>query len=336
MKIENSPLKTQNIQFKTNAYVKQITKPITNSKVGKNLTLLDINCFQTYILARKFSFITEEKEIQELFQFQGKNFLAKAFEFLVTKLNIRSDLTPVLDLAPPKDPVQFAYLPQNNIILTPHNIENFNNIQIFTLLRHELQHYQQNMLMRRDDEIGEKLPTKYADKIIEIMQNNALENLVNSSFEELSEKNNLTPEQKEFYKICDYFIKKDDIEGFFAVFEPLKEIYKNEWIKVRNALLKEYGPLTPKEKEKAQAYYDDFFNIDYYNEDGSINTAKHITTGIEYEANIAAEYTTHQLFNKDCFFKTIKDTSLKFINSENKDVQKLLSETVEDVRQKLK
>ena len=37
-----------------------------------------------------------------------------------------------------------------------------------------------------------------------------------------------------------------------------------------------------KEKEKAQAYYDDFFNIDYYNEDGSINTAKHITTGLEY------------------------------------------------------
>lgn len=334
MKIQNLTPQTQNTQFKSNAYVKQLTKPITNTKVAKNLTMLDVNSFQAYMIARRFSINTNEKEVKDLFKFQGEEFLAKAFDFLIEKLNINKKFIPLLGKSSPEDPVQFSYLSKNNIILTPYEIENYPNIQIFQLLRHELQHYQQNMLMLRDDEIGKNLPTIYANKIIDEMQCKAIAILENSSYEELAKNNNLAPEEAEFYKACDYFIKRDDVDGFIAIFEPLRETYKNEWTKIRENLLAEYGQLTPIEKERAQAYFNDFSNIEYYNKDGSVNLAKHISTGIEFEANIASDYTIHQIFGNNCFFKIIKDATLQFISAEDKTTKKLLDDTLEEVKRK--
>lgn len=334
MKIQNLTPQTQNTQFKSNAYVKQLTRPIANTKVCKNLTELDKNSFHTYMIARRFPLITTEKEIKELFNFQGEEFLTKAFDFLTEKLNINKNFLPYIQKSEPNALVPFSYIAKNNIITVPNNIENCSNIYIFTALRHELQHYQQNLIMLRDDKIGEKLPTVYADMIVEDMQNNAISLLEKSSYEELSKKYSLTPEQAEFYKTCDYYIKNDDVDGFIEIFEPAREIYKNNWENFRYNLLKEYGPLLPTQKERAQAYFNDFFNIEYYNKDGSINRAKHLTTGIEFEANVAAEYAIHQIFNKSCYFKTIKDSALQLINTNDNDSKQLLDDIVEEVIKK--
>lgn len=334
MKIQNITTRSQNIQFKTNPYVKQLTMPIADTKVCKNLTELDKNIFRTYIFARKFPFVTTEKEVQELFKFQGEEFLKKAYNFLAEKLDIDKSILPVIKKNNPEDPVAFVYHAKNNLIMVAPNIENFTNIQIFAFLRHELQHFQQNMIMLRDDEIGEKLPKYYAQKIISEDQNNAIALLENSSFEELSKKFPLTPEQAEFYKTCDTYIKNDDIDGFIEIFKPLHDIYTNEWNKVRKFVLEKYGPLNPTEKLRAQAYFEDFSDIQYYNEDGSINLAKHMTTNIEFEANIASEYAIHQMFNKDCYFKTLKFASLQFLNSKNNDEKKLLEDVIEETRKK--
>jgi hypothetical protein len=67
-------------------------------------------------------------------------------------------------------------------------------------------------------------------------------------------------------------------------------------------------------------YFKDFFNIKYYNEDDTLNLAKHMTTAIELEANVASDYAIHQMFSKDCYFKTLKNQTLDLISSENEEV----------------
>ena len=334
MKIQKLNTQNQKIQFKANPYVKQMTMPITDTKVCKNLTQIDKNTFVSYVFAKQFSFSTTEKEIQELFKLQGENFLEKAYKFLANKLNIDEKILPTIQKNIPEDPNPFSYISKNNTILIAPNIEEYPNIQIFACLRHELQHFQQNVLMLRDDEIGEKLPTIYAKKLVNDLQDNTIALLEKSSFEELSKKVSLTPEQAEFYKTCDTFIKNDDVDGFIEFFEPLYNVYINEWNKIRDIALEKYGPLTPKEKIKAQSYFKDFFNIKYYNEDDTVNLAKHMTTAIELEANVASDYAIHQMFSKDCYFKTLKNQTLDLISSENEDTKKLLDDIIKETRNK--
>ena len=86
--------KSNNIQFQSSQLVKELTRVIPDTKVCKNLTVVDRKAFYSYIYTMQFKMKTTAEEIKKLFSFDGDEFFNKAYLFLAQKLNISEELIP--------------------------------------------------------------------------------------------------------------------------------------------------------------------------------------------------------------------------------------------------
>ncbi len=326
MKIAAINSYNSNVNF-TGINISKLTEFLPDTKVSKGLTQLDKNFFQTYIEMPKYKINITPQEIDKLSEFEGEEFFTKSYELLTQKLGLPDSILPPLikaDLSG-KGNAFMAYLPVNNIIaLDPKRLAGQKKIDIFSLLRHELQHFNQNLQIFRHEEIGKKAIDTLTEKFIE-QEKNTLK-ILSSQFsqDQMLELVKANGGDTDYIKTYFKLSEANDKKGLDNLFNRAGEQYKEQVTDLRNKIISAAGEikkdssLTP----KIQAIYDEFNTIGYFNPDGSLDYLKYFNSGIEKDAIMAQTMAGFQFSKEGCFMKFAKAQFNEGTNT--KEVQELL------------
>lgn len=325
--------KSNNIQFQSSQLIKELTRVIPDTKVCKNLTVIDKRAFHSYIYTMQFKIKTTAEEIKNLFSFDGDEFFNKAYHFLAQKLNIPEELIPpIIHLGQDNPERPCAYSPAQNVIIRNKDLSQFTKPQIYNIIRHELQHFLQNMSVLRHEIIGDIAVDKYsvqkAEQIKEGFKNLLKQNLAVEDFKSIA--------GEDLWSVQVYSYLKDlkdkngtvdvdkELEGVDKEFKPYIEALKKMAIDKMGMIKND-----SKEGEKAEACFNDFCNIGYYNSDGKIDMYKYVNSFIEYDALMAGEKAEFELNkDKECFFKKLKDAGLAVEKAMSKEQFEIFEQSV--------
>lgn len=313
---------SQTQTFHGNRVAKALTLVNPDSKVSKGLTRLDAAVAQAYVRSIPYRLGVTVNEVNTLKQFDGDSFLFASFDFLGHKLgfsrNIRPQMQIVDDIV---GGVHMAYLPlYNRVLCSKSTISKMPRENVFGLIRHEYQHYIQNVNALRHETFGEEVVNIMCQNNIKMQKD-----VINKLFEQFS-----IDQIKEIYKespeSLDYimYIKKTMDSGDEKLVDDLFEIigqdYRQSLTEYRMNVIKELGvikkdsAMTPKIKRD----FEELQNVGYYNPNGTIDFSRYFASGIEDEA-IKAQTAAELGFEPGiCGFKQIKDATLNDLVQKNK------------------
>ena len=307
----------------------KLTEVIPGTKVCKNLTQLDRNLFRAYIDLKPYMMGISPKEIAELNKLDGDDFVIGSYELLTKKLGLKQNIYPGLFMAEiPGDPKAMYTNMLNVIYVDPKKMEKMNKTEMFGLLRHELQHFIQNLKILRHEELGPKSININVAKFFETEKQKMMQICSQCSEYDILILAQNTENPQKFYqnvmnaKRC---LVTNDMKGFDNVCGENTEDYRKQMINYRNNVIKEFGvikkdsTLTP----KIENDFKELNGMGYYNPDGTINSIMYASSKIEDEALNAQGAADFEYSQEPCFIQYAKkaiprifedETTLKFVN----------------------
>lgn len=292
-------------------FVSSVPKETVKPEVSK----MDIVFFRRYLLGKKLDLKIEPKELEKLFSLEGKEFEEGAFEFLLKKMNIPSNIRPRLIESPQTNgcPMTYDFM-LNQIVVNPNMKTPVKEVHL-SLLRHELQHFMQNMQILRSEGVGTDAVKHYSEVMSKLARQNNDELAKNCTIEQLAQMGfdeeglnlhrqlkellkNGTPEQYEEYM--------NQLEfGLQQYYEPLYEGLRNDVVSSMGAI-----KTGSTEWKRAVKFLDETKKGNYYFQpDGQIDYAKYMTDCRENEAIVSQEILGLKLFPKEggsCYIKECK------------------------------
>ena len=283
-----------------------------NPRFAKEITQFDKECFRAYIKSAEYRMDLNNNELKNLFKYTGDKFIQKAFAFIFKKLNIPKNPQPGLEIIEIEDNnniMKYSFT-QNLISYAPDNIakKQFTKAEIFAILRHEIQHFCQNVQILRHEDIGKKAVDLYA----EAMAKDA-EAYLNSYFSNYSLEDSIQMliarggqpkfilDYAQAYKNNDTKEMKRLMDYFAAGYKKSLEIERNHVISAFS-IIKKDDKLTP----KIQKLLDEALNDEYYNPDGSVDENKYLQSKIEQDAFMAQITAAFQCSKEKCFIRFVK------------------------------
>jgi len=285
-------------------------------------TDMDIMNFHQYMLAKKLDLKCTPEEIKKLLSFEGQKFHLKSFEFFLKKMNIPKKLQPKLVYSAENPEIGMIYNWHNNTIHINTNFTFKSKEDFLTLMRHEFQHYQQNMQLFRHEQYGKDIVEYYSDLSARIETQNIDDRAKNLTIKQIKELG-FNEEGIQAYVYLKNLLKNNKIEEYEksldATCAKFKELYKPQYENFRQRVIEEFGILKSdtKEGDRVSRYFKEAISEDlYYEENGRINTIKYITDIREAEAILAQDIMKLNIqgFNqkKFCYLKYLKDCLKKF------------------------
>lgn len=302
-----------NISFKGGMSVTaKFLEVIPDTKVCKNLTKLDKVSFQEYVNFKTHRLGITAEDIAELSKYNNdrEEFILASYDFLTTKMGFSQEIRPALYFLPISAKTPMSYSPMENIIIVDTaQCSIFNNTQLFSGLRHELQHYVQNTNILRHETLAPKAIDSMVEKYIDA-QRLATANLVgNNTMESLVSSGQFAPEQLELLNKARICLANKDIEGFNNLFTNMSVTYRGYLealtAKITDTLgvIKADSSLTP----KIQKTFEEFQNIGYYKQDGNVDYTKYFNMFIEEDAMQKQTYAEFEFSKEPCFMKFMKN-----------------------------
>ncbi len=309
------------------AYLNRLTQVIPDTKVSKWLTQLDKNCFQGYVYSMKFKLGTTAQEIQNLCKLQGEDFVTGAYELLTNKMGIPAELKPVLVPQPQLDATPMRYLFNYNVISRNPDLSNLSQAEVFNGLRHELQHFRQNMDIFRHEKLGEKVVDIHVNGLVESQKATIKHLLASMSPEELAQDGYLASEDAYNMVVrCKKHLENNDAAAFDKEFESLAPAFRREVSAFRQKVVNAMGLIKEgtNEAQRAEHYFNDFQNINYFDTNDGIDYAKYLASGIEQEALLAGERAGFEFSGEGCMVRYSKDNFKAAVLSQDSEVQKMM------------
>jgi len=306
----------------------------------RKFTLIDKFIARTYFHTKTLDFKTSQEEINALFKFEGDEFFKKAYDFLCSKLAIPEKLKPQLVEMPRQERVIMLYDLTSNIIIKNTNASKQSKIEMFSNLRHELQHFIQNMNILRTEGIGEQAVEQYSKIVAKNRRLYVDAEVRNITLEQL--KVSYDEQTLEYYKYLKDLLKNNQ-NDYKAELENLEQIFENntrpEIQAFRELVLNEMpqikaGTTMAKRSEKML----NAVVSSYFKDDGSVNAGKYVYDIMENEAILAgqvAELKTHPPDEKFCYIQNMKK-GIKQLKEqlENEQNTEICNELVETAAQK--
>ena len=183
---------------------------------------------------------------------------------------------------------------------------------IFGLIRHEYQHFLQNINALRHETFGEEVVEIMVKNNIDLQKKSINVLFENCSLEQIKEIYAENPDALNYILYIKKAMDDDDEKLINEIFSVVGQDYRQSLIDYRMNVIKELGiikrdsTMTPKIKRD----FDELQKLGYYNPDGTLDTAKYFTSTIEDEA-LNAQLAAELAFNpKICGVKQIKDATL--------------------------
>ncbi len=322
MNIELSPVRSSSLAFRGN-FVQKISEnmatKVANAKVFKDCTVDDVNNLRAYIQLKPYSLGITPQEIAELSKFDGIDFIANSYNYLITKMKYPPEIVPQAMLVPNLNKgYSMGYSPAQNIMCIHSDLgvyEGVSKQQLFALLRHEFQHYIQNVNIIRHKTLGHEALERYSE-VYAAGQKQLFINLIESGDDGLV-KQNLPAETMPFFENIKALYLNNDMEGFNKIFEDLKSEYKLSYSSFRDKVVAALGEidenssLTP----KLQGYLDEFCNVNYLKSDSSVDLNKYVNVSSEADAMNAQAQADFEFSGVGCFFKWMKNEVAGLLNN---------------------
>ena len=302
----------------------KILEVIPDTKVCKNLTKLDKVSFQEYVNFKTHRLGITAEDIAELAKYKNdrEEFILASYDFLTKKMGFSEKIRPALYFLPISAKTPMAYSPMENIIVVDTaQCSIFNSTQLFSGLRHELQHYVQNTNILRHETLAPKAIDSMVEKYIDA-QRLATANLVgNNTMESLVSSGQFTPEQLELLNNAKFCLTNKDIESFNKLFTGMSATYRSSLEALKAKITDDLGvikadsSLTP----KIQQTFEEFQNVGYYKQDGNVDYKKYFNMFIEEDAMQKQTFAEFEYSKEPCFMKFMKKAVADtFKNEKNK------------------
>ncbi len=319
--------------------ISHVAEPVVS--VPKTLTEIDALNFRTYIHAKTFDFKATQEELNALFKFDGDEFFVKTYDFFIKKLGISENLKPPVINQPAHQSVGMTYdFCQNLITRNPNSLEQGKNA-IFGQIRHELQHFIQNMNILRTENIGEEAVDFYSELIANQKIMNTDYMVKNIPLEQVDE-----TVQSNFKILKD--LLKNNPNGYENELKAGKKLIADD-MKIqlqtfRNLVVQEMGLIkadTKSAKRSEKMLGEMLKEKGYWKDDGSMHLGRYSFDIRENDAMLAQGIAQLKLLppeQKYCYVQLIKQQQGAFEqlsknDSNNKEVAELL-ETTEEMYKK--
>lgn len=330
----------------TNSNVKLAAKEnITNTakavvdktrQATKKLSNLDVAMFRQYLFSKQFNFNTTKEELVKLFSYNDEEFFDEAYNFLYKKLGYPESLKPKVAYYPLGGNINMAYGFDDNTILRNSDMPNLAKETTFIKIRHELQHFAQNIEMLRHPEIGPNIIEHYTRLSTGKIITDIDYRVRNFTLEQLKEMG-LNDETLELYKYLQNLIKNKYSkyeDALDDLYESTENFIKERNTKLRDTVVKELGFLEDgsKQAKRATKYYNEFMKSNYWQGKNNIHIGKYICDLREEEAAVAELVAQNKLKEimgeKICYIKGYKDRLSDFSKMVKQD-SKMQSEVQE-------
>ncbi len=302
--------------------LKDVFTVIPNTKVCKNLTHLDRNIVQQYIVSRRYSSGVTPDEFAELKKLSGKDFIISSYELLTKKFGYPQEIRPALFNMEISSDTPMAYSPLSNMIVVNKNIPDAimeNKMSLFSSMRHELMHYNQNMQILRHEEIGENALDLCSRKYLENLRISLVNLITQKTPQEVMNSGFLATPQDQYLYMTGYNLyKSGNMSAFNEMVETAGRPYRSNLEDFRAKVIDTLGVIKKDSNltEQIQKYLDDFLNVGYYNPDGKVDYSKYFRTFVEQEAMIAQGQAEFEYSGMGCFVKLAKEQAKAMINSQ--------------------
>lgn len=312
------------------------------STAPRKMIVQDRFDIRQYFLMKKMDLKISAKEFTELFAFEGEEYRLKAFELLIKKMNIPKELAPKCLYSDAINvPMMYDY--GSNAIIV-NSCLNVDKAMYLSLLRHELQHYGQNMQMFMHETKGVELAELFAKAKAKQSCINVDNCVKNADIEQLKSIMN-EKELKEFIYLKD-LIKNNKTIEYEKYMEKLeKAIYdnqKSEYNIFRQKVIEKFGILKKdtREGKRAEKMFNETIQENgYWQTDGQIHYGKYFMDCRENEALAAQEAMIQNISRtsniKRCYLMDLKQARDALEqNNENLKLKQNLDETVQELRDK--
>lgn len=320
MNIQSVSNNVSNCQPVFKGRVNEILRHVPDTKVSRGLTELDKCVAKFYVTKYKplRMGITAE-DITELSKFDGIEFIQNSYIFLLKKLGINSDIAPQLvPVQNIQSDIDMAYQPLTNIVYVDMSkCANFEKGTIFAALRHELQHFLQNSMIIRHEEIGPRVIEESVKKY-ELLEFTTCKNLIEmytpEQIKELAVKNG-TPDLYNYVMKFKSLFEEDNMTEIDKLMQFCSASYKQDLLVWRDSLVKNLGIIKADSAltSKIEKYYEDFSNVGYYNPDGSLDLAEYVKSSVEKEAFVYQDVAGIEFAQDSCPIKYYKQKVLEFL-----------------------
>ena len=305
----SSHIPQYNTTFKQAPQLKEVL--LRTSETSK-VPLLQKSIYRQYLDSKNLPRLAFDKqELDKLFAIERSRDFAKAcFKGMVEKLNLPKKIAPKLVFEPVDADFIFGYERTSNSIIINTNDDVPPKNEIFALIRHEFQHYLQNIDLLRSEEYGEEHINNLVNVHISEFKENTLSLLKDDP-------KNWEVGYEEFKHL--YQIKRDLENGSSEHFE--KDI-KEEGKAVRKSLknlqkevIKSLGVIKASSPQSGylKKLYKGF--QEYDEKTNEMDWDDYLTNYSEYEAVLAETATEAELENK-CLVNFLKERCDEFLNSE--------------------
>lgn len=281
------PVTARPVQNFTGTYVDKLYEKVEGKEVFKNATNAQFNALRTYVLTKDYALGVTPQEAAELSKYDGDDFLLHSHDYLLKKLNIPEEIAPpfmVQDLQ--NKQAMMMYIPSMNIIMiNPEGCEKFDKAAVFKMLRHEFQHYIQNVNILRHETFGEEAINIYKDKYMQV-QRNVFETLyANNKIEQFMQSADIPMNEKAMLQYFKTLKASNNNEGINALFENISKEYVKNLIEFKDKVRKNLGVIpadSPKTK-KIEVFFNEFKDLGYFNPNGEINYDKYLKSVTEQD-----------------------------------------------------
>lgn len=306
---------TSTPQFRSK-FVERLKEPANLKKPFEKMTKGDCHYLSSYLYSLKFRMGITQEEIKNLLSKNGEEFLTAATNFLKQKMGFSdNNFPPIMLIDGTLCSAPAAFSPEQNIVYLLNSYDNIPKTQLFGLLRHEYQHAIQNHNILRTEGLGEKAVEYYADKIFNNQKDILLDFAKKYSVKELLEQGLITDIGAVIITEMSSALQKNDMTTIDNTLKQFRQSIVAELNEFREKLIQEKGLIKADSKAAAMAKvcFDEFNNINYYDENGNVDVGKHSFKATESEAELAQIMAESEL-SQTCFIKLQKNNIEKIFS----------------------
>lgn len=294
-------------QFQGNP-IKILTTPMPKTSVSNGLTELDKFIFRTYVNSKQYAMGLTHGEIKALSQYEGKEFITRAYKFIARKMAISGDIAPKFEFGAIRGDGRMCYdSVENTISVDFDKVKNSSKAAQFGALRHEVQHFFQSVMMLRHEDIGEKFITLLADTCRDRLKSKIFDYINETSVEDFSKIFQNSSESDAMLNLI-----KDVKSGNNSLLNSIIEVgvdrCKQSLNGFRKNVVKQYGVINKESylTPEIQKYFDASMKQNYYKKDGSIDITKYCFSIKEQDAILAQNQATFEFSESKCFMNFYK------------------------------
>lgn len=316
---------------------------LNNPVKSRELTDIDRFNFRAYMHFKMFDFKTTQEELNALFKFNNDEFFTKTYEFFIEKLAIPIKLKPKVVDVPMHESIGMTYDFLNNVIARNTNLAQNDKNVVFGLVRHELQHFIQNINILRTEGIGEQAVDFYSNLAAKQRVGAVDFEVKNLTKEQL--KASYNDETIKYYQGLKNLLKNNP-QAYDTELKNLGGIFKYSALEqnqnFRNLVVQEMGLIkgdTKSAKRSEKMFAEILKGNGYWKTDGSVHVGQYNFDIRENDAITAQQTAQLKLLpagQKYCYLHSLKQAVNAFVELAQKDPNnKEISEIVETAQEKL-